>query len=245
MVAEPPELKRDVARLAAVGLMTIGAVHDLGNIVQILSSGIRMVARHPRIRNVTALQAVVIDLGISVERATALIQQLLSFVRQESPCIEEVLVGECLVALERMLQWVLSEKVSLVVQICEDAPAILCNRHHLENAILNLALNARDAMPTGGTLSIAASAYRERRQVAGLLISVSDSGIGMAPEAVEQAFHPFFTTKADGLGTGLGLASVRAFAEEAGGCVTIKSAAGIGTTVTLRLPAAPDRAKSE
>jgi signal transduction histidine kinase len=121
-----------------------------------------------------------------------------------------------------------------------DTPPLVCNRSHLENAILNLALNARDAMPKGGVLSITVSPRRERNSdVLGLVLCVSDDGDGMARETMARALDPFFTTKTGARGAGLGLAMVRRFAEENGGTVSLESSLGLGTTVTLWLPLEP------
>jgi signal transduction histidine kinase len=112
---------------------------------------------------------------------------------------------------------------------------VVCNRSDLENAILNLVVNARDAMPGRGTLSITAVPRRKGRIITEVAVSVSDTGRGMSSQTMARAFEPFFTTKA-ALGNGLGLTMVRRFARETGGDVTLRSAPGLGTTVTLLLP---------
>jgi signal transduction histidine kinase len=122
-----------------------------------------------------------------------------------------------------------------------DLPFVKCDPLALQNAVFNLLLNARDAMPNGGTISVHANRTLLGPDVPGVEIRVIDTGIGMKPDTVDRAFDPFFTTKSDGLG-GVGLPMVERFAHDSGGHVFIESEYGIGTAVILRLPAAPTSA---
>lgn len=152
---------------------------------------------------------------------------------------EELDVGLCLAGLERLLGWITAGSIRFDLRVSPYCPRVSCSRRQFENALLNLVLNARDAMPGGGILTIDALASGEADQAGDAIISVTDTGEGMDAYTLSRAFEPFFTTKGDGRGSGLGLAMVRRFTHEAGGGVTARSQPGLGTTVTLTLPAAP------
>jgi signal transduction histidine kinase len=226
-------------RLEALGLMTAGIVHDLGNIFQILSSTVDVLGQHPTIKATTALQPTMGRAVTSLERARAMIDQILSFARVKDNERSSVDLATCLEDLRPLLCWIGRNEMSIKIEVSADAPAVFCNRWNLESAILNLALNARDAMPDGGALSITATPCSNGGIVMGAAIRVSDTGRGMSPETVARAFDPFFSTKADARGNGLGLTMVQRFAQEIGGSVTIDSKLGMGTAVTLLLPQRP------
>ncbi len=226
-------------RLEGLGLMTAGIAHDLGNIIQILSSTVEVLDQHPAIMATTALRPTMARAVTSLERARALIRQILDFARGRGTKQESVDLAACLAALHPLLRWIGRGEMRVQIEAAADTPAVVCNRWSLENAILNLALNARDAMPDGGTLSITAMPCTNRGTVTGIVLRVSDTGRGMSTETMARAFDPFFTTKTEARGNGLGLMMVRRFAQEAGGNVTIDSEPGVGTTVTLRLPLRP------
>jgi CheY-like chemotaxis protein/anti-sigma regulatory factor (Ser/Thr protein kinase) len=134
-----------------------------------------------------------------------------------------------------MLRRSIGEHITLIVRPGANLPPVTCDPGQIEQLLVNLALNARDAMPSGGNLVIDTETHDDK-----LRMRVSDSGRGMAPDVVEHAFEPFFTTKASGEGTGLGLATVYGIVTQAGGEVSIASSPGLGTTVTVLLPAASD-----
>ena len=237
--ADPFFTGRASLRLEALGLMTAGIVHDLGNIIQILSGTVDVLDQHPTIKATKALQPTIDRAVTSLERARALIKQVLSFACENAGERESVDLAICLAALERLLRWIGKSQMRIEIQVAADMPPVFCNRWNLENAILNLALNARDAMPEGGVLSLMAVPSLHRGVMAGVALRVSDTGCGMSPETVGRAFDPFFTTKTGARGSGLGLTMVRRFAQDAGGNVTIESEPGLGTTVTLQLPLRP------
>lgn len=231
--------QRASVRLEALGLMTAGIVHDLGNAIQILSSTVELLDQHPTIKTTTSLQPPMRRAASSVARATALIARILRFARGDSIERENVDLKECLTDLKPLLRWI-GNNIRLDIQVDAEVPTLVCNRADLESAILNLALNARDAMPKGGVLSIAIVPRHDGHgNVPGLALCVSDNGGGMTRETIDRAFDPFFTTKTRGRGAGLGLSMVRRFAEENGGTVSIESALGLGTTVILWLPLGP------
>lgn len=234
--AEPSLAGRASLRLEALGLMTAGIVHDLGNMIQIMSGTVDLLDQHPTIKATKGLEPAIDRAVRSLECARALIRQILSFARESSNEREDVDLVVCLGALERLLRWV-GGGLRVEIDVAADTPLISCNRWGLENAVLNLALNARDAMPEGGLLAINAAPWRNRGIVSGVVLRISDTGKGMSPETLERAFDPFFTTKSGARGTGLGLTMVRCFAQETGGSVSIESDPGAGTTVMLQLPA--------
>jgi len=231
--ANPIESEGDVIRLEALGLMTAGIVHDLGNTIQILSNSVEILDEHPTIKATRALRPVVGRAVRSLDRANALIKQILGFARNDGTQEGAVDLALCFEGLERLLRWIGSDALDLRVRVAAGLPELVCNRWNLENAILNLVLNARDAMPDGGTVGIDVDRSEDDKWI---LLRVSDTGHGMTPDIKARAFEPFFTTKSDGRGNGLGLAMVGRFAQEAGGGVEISSEPGAGTTVTLRLP---------
>jgi signal transduction histidine kinase len=136
-----------------------------------------------------------------------------------------------------MIQHMWNSDIRLHIRTSSDLLAVTCSRIGLQNAILNLVFNARDAMPNGGVVSIVAQEISDGTSSTDVEISVADTGVGMTREVIDRAFNTFFTTKPTGLG-GFGLPMVKHFAEGAGGWVEIESESGVGTTVTLGLPAA-------
>lgn len=239
LCADPLLGGRASLRLEALGLMTAGIVHDLGNMIQILSSTVDVLDQHPAIKATKALQPAIDRAVTSLDRARALIKQILSFARDRDNKQESVDLATCLAALERLLRWIGKSDMRIAIQVAADTPPVFCNRSNLENAILNLALNARDAMSGSGVLSITAMPSSNRGVATGVEVHISDTGHGMSSGTINRAFDPFFTTKSGARGHGLGLTMVRRFAQETGGNVTIESELDVGTTVTLRLPLRP------
>jgi signal transduction histidine kinase len=218
-----------------------GVVHDLGNLIQIASSALNIIARNPRIGD-GALGPVVARARTSLERAGALVRQTVGRVgqgRAETPVLTEaVCVRACLDEIALLLAGLCEPTVNLVIEAAANLPPIRCNRLNLQNVILNLMLNARDAMPDGGTITITLNEVIPPG--CGLELRVVDTGAGMSPETLERAFEPYFTTKEPARGGGLGLAMVKRFTQEVGGSVQIVSAPGAGAAVTMRLPRPAD-----
>jgi signal transduction histidine kinase len=236
--ADPFRVGRDTLRLEALGLMTAGIVHDLGNMIQVLSSAMSILNRHPDVRAAEGLEPVVSSAVQSLERATAMVGLISGFGRAGHAKTEDLDVALCLAGLERLVRWITADAIRLDMRVSPACPRVTCCRRDFENALLNLVLNARDAMSAGGVLTIEAMGCSDGGQVSGVILNVTDTGDGMDTTTLTHAFEPFFTTKPSGHGNGLGLAMVRRFAHEAAGGVTARSRLGLGTTVTLTLPAA-------
>lgn len=208
----------------------VGIIHDLGNLIQIASSAIDIVARNPSVR-AADLEPVIAGARSSLERAGALVKETIGRGRQQSTAVEKLSLGASLRDIESLVQLTWDRGFLLEVRANPDLPAVRCNAIALQNAVLNLLFNARDAMPNGGLISIEAEAVSPDL----VELRVADHGIGMTPDTIVRALDPFFTTKADGLG-GVGLPMVERFIHEAGGQILIESEYGVGTTVCLQFP---------
>jgi hypothetical protein len=237
------EQLRQSQKLEAIGGLTGGVAHDFNNLLQVIAGNLHLLARHePQNANVQRRVAASIA---AVERGAKLSSQLLAFARRQplSPaiCTPRQIFDD----LGELLQRALGE----TFQVHMSAPAnlwqVFVDRNQLENAILNLAINARDAMKGEGTIDLGAENIRLDRAfctgkgiVAGdyVRVSVADTGSGMPPQVLAQAFEPFFTTKPDGQGTGLGLSMVFGFVKQSGGHIEMSSVVGEGTRVQLYFP---------
>lgn len=213
-----------------------GIIHDLGNLIQIASSAVNIVARNPSVHTAD-LEPVLAGARTSLERAGALVRQTMIAASERATAFAPVSVAACLAEIEVLVQVTWDEGIRLEVEAALDLPDVTCDPLALQNAVLNLLLNARDAMPGGGVISVRAETIALEAGL-GIEIQVVDRGIGMTPDTVARALDPFFTTKCDGLG-GIGLPMVERFMRDSGGRVHINSEYGVGTTVTLQLPATP------
>ena len=235
---------RQMQRLEAVGQLTAGFAHDFNNLLTVVLANARLLDRSltgdPGKRRVEMIRS-------AAERGARLVAQLLAFARRQKLEPHRVDLNETLGSMADLLQSTLGGMNMLELAFSDALAPAMVDVTQLELVVLNLAINARDAMPQGGTLRIAtgnASIDAERGSQMALAVgdyvhlAVSDTGTGMPPEVVAQAFEPFFTTKEVGKGSGLGLAQVYGFARQSGGTVTITTAEGIGTTFTVYLPAA-------
>ena len=233
---------RQVQKMEAVGQLTGGIAHDFNNMLAVVVGGIDLAKRRlngPR-------REVLHHLTNAMEgatRAAALTRRLLSFARSEPLLPERVDSRELVTGMSELLDRTLGERVKVVTKLDGSGWPVFVDSHQLENAILNLAVNARDAMDGTGTLtidtanvSVAANEVGDIRAGEYLRLSVTDTGCGMTDEVKERAFEPFFTTKPVGKGTGLGLSQIFGFAHQSGGEVGIESELGKGTTVSLYLP---------
>jgi signal transduction histidine kinase len=205
-------------------------VHDLGNYIQIATSAVHIISRHADVVASEGLGTVVSHAAASLERAGALIRR-----GAEEPVAEAVSIQDCLTQMGPLLRYALGSDIRVKVLV-GIVPKIRCSALGLQNALLNLAFNARDAMPGGGTLMLSAMTA-DGPETAEVEIAVRDTGIGMTRDILDRALEPFFTTKPANADHGMGLPGVRSFAEQFGGRVSIDSAPYAGTTITLRLPA--------
>src|SRR6478672_9215229 len=233
---------RQVQKMEAVGQLTGGIAHDFNNMLAVVVGGIDLGLRRlngPR-------REVMMHLNNAMEgatRAAALTRRLLSFARSEPLLPESVDTGELIRGMSDLLDRTLGERIRIELDVAVDAWPTYVDPHQLENAIVNLAVNARDAMDGEGQMRIAARNVTLAANQVGdiragdyVRISVTDTGCGMAPDVLERAFEPFFTTKPVGKGTGLGLSQIFGFAHQSGGEVGIESKVGRGTTVSIYLP---------
>ncbi|MEB0058156.1 PAS domain-containing protein [Variovorax sp. LG9.2] len=239
---------RQSQKMEAIGQLTGGIAHDFNNLLQGITGSIEIVRRRVALGRTDDLDRYMSSATQSAHRAAALIQRLLAFSRRQTLNPRAVDVNALIGSMEDLLRRTLSEQVRLEVQLADGVGAALGDEPQLESAILNLAINARDAMPHGGALILstghATLRESETRHHEGLdagdyiAISVADTGTGMSPEVLAKVFDPFFTTKPIGQGTGLGLSMVYGFAQQSRGHVRIESRVGHGTRVTLYLPPA-------
>src|SRR3954454_14410879 len=233
---------RQVQKMEAVGQLTGGIAHDFNNMLAVVVGGIDLALR----RLNGARREVMIRLNNAMEgatRAPALTRRLLSFARSEPLLPERVDSKDLIGGMSDLLDRTLGERIRVEIDIAADTWPIYVDSHQLENAIVNLAVNARDAMDGQGMMRIATQNVKLAANEVGdiragdyVKISVTDTGCGMPPEVIERAFEPFFTTKPVGKGTGLGLSQIFGFAHQSGGEVGIESQVGRGTTVSIYLP---------
>jgi signal transduction histidine kinase/CheY-like chemotaxis protein len=235
---------RQGQKMEAVGQLTGGMAHDFNNILQVIQANLDLMKAGaaddpealPRLRSATA----------AADRGARLTQQLLAFARRQPLAPQPTSIVRLVADMGDLLRNALGERLQLEFALADDAWNARIDPGQLENAILNLALNARDAMPDGGTVRVeVANAALDRRYAAlhpevtpgpYVLVAVSDTGTGMPADVVAQAFDPFFTTKEEGRGTGLGLSMVYGFVRQSNGHIRLDSAIGQGTSVKLYLP---------
>lgn len=226
----------DALQLAAIATTTLEVAHDLGNLLQLTSSALRMIDRRLSATRDVEVESLIGAALAAMERAIHLGQRLLHKGERPDHDSNLVYLDKLLGDLLEIIALAAKPGIVLALRCGDDIPAIVCCRRDLENVILNLAVNACDAMPAGGCLTLGITRDVTPAGGAAVTLSVSDTGCGMSAAVAEKAFQPFFTTKADNRGTGLGLATVAAFAARHNGSAHIASTSGTGTTVTLRLP---------
>ena len=231
-------------RMEALGQLAGGIAHDFNNVLQAVIGGLSLIQR--RSGDAEAVKQLARMAGDAAQRGASITGRLLAFARQGTLRRERGRPRPLLEGLHEMLAHTLGVGIVMRVAADQDLPALLADKAQLETVLVNLAVNARDAMPDGGTLLLAAApdTVLGRTHPAGLApggylrLSVSDTGTGMDAATLARASEPFFTTKPLGQGTGLGLAMARGFAHQSGGGFAIESVRGQGTSVTLWLPEA-------
>ncbi|WP_295569787.1 PAS domain-containing sensor histidine kinase [uncultured Stenotrophomonas sp.] len=238
------EQLRQSQKLEAIGQLTGGVAHDFNNLLQVITGSVDMLLHtwpgdDPRLRYVQAI-------GSASDRATRLTAQLLAFSRRQSLSPEVFDLCESVQALSDIIGTVLGARITMSVNLPGTPLPVLLDRTQLDTALINIAVNARDAIDGQGTVTIdveqvtAVPSIRFAAPMKGAFaaISVTDSGAGIDPAIVDRIFEPFFTTKGVGAGTGLGLSQVFGFVKQSEGEVDVKSEAGVGTRFTLYLPLA-------
>jgi PAS domain S-box-containing protein len=241
------EALRQAQKMEAVGQLTGGIAHDFNNLLAGIMGSLEFMQKRLASGRTDGLERYTAAAMTSAQRATALTQRLLAFARRQPLDPKRVDANRLVAAMEDLLRRTLGPGIQLEMVLAGGLWPTLCDPNQLDSAILNLAINARDAMGEGGRLTIeTANAYLDdayaRRQGgevrAGqyIAISVTDTGTGMTPEVIAKAFDPFFTTKPTGQGTGLGLSMVYGFVKQSEGHVSIYSEPGQGTTFRLYLP---------
>ena len=243
------EALRQSQKMEAVGQLTGGIAHDFNNLLTGITGALDLIKRRMDAGRTDDLARFMDAASASAQRAAALTHRLLAFARRQSLDTKPSEVNALIIGIEDLLRRSLGEHVELETALAPDLWPALADGNQLENAILNLAINARDAMPGGGKLTIETVNTRLDEAYARtndnvepgqyVAISVSDNGSGMSPAVVAKAFEPFFTTKPIGEGTGLGLSMIYGFAKQSGGHVRIYSEENQGTTVKLYLRRAP------
>ena len=238
------EQLRQIQKMEAVGQLTGGIAHDFNNMLAVIMGGLTLLQRKLA-RGETDVERFVDAAIDGAQRAATLTQRLLAFSRQQALSPEPLVVNKLVAGMSELLDRTLGEQVKVETVLAAGLWQVKADPAQLENAILNLAVNARDAMPGGGRLTIETlnafvdDAYAQEYAIETgqyVLIAVADTGAGMAPEVIAKAFDPFFTTKGAGKGTGLGLSQVYGFVRQSGGHVKIYSELGVGTSVKIYLP---------
>ncbi|GAO38396.1 putative two-component hybrid sensor and regulator [Sphingomonas changbaiensis NBRC 104936] len=239
------EALRQAQKVEAMGQLTGGVAHDFNNLLAPIIGGLDLLQRRgvgdARTQQTigSALQA--------AERAKTLVQRLLAFARRQPLQPSPVDAGRLIEGMAELIGSTVGPRIRLVLDVSDDLPACLADPNQVEMALLNLSVNARDAMPDGGTLTIAAGveqvdeAAHDLRPGSYVRLAVSDTGCGMDEDVAARAIEPFFSTKGIGRGTGLGLSMVHGLAAQLGGALRLKSAPGQGTEVQLWLPCAAAR----
>jgi len=228
---------RQTQRLESLGQLTGGVAHDFNNLLAVFASGVQVLERDSTVHQ---RQSILDAMRRAVARGTGLTRHLLAFSRRRPVNPETVNLATHLSAMREMLASSLRGDIGVEMKFDPDLWHVEVDTGELELAVVNLCVNARDAMPAGGTITIAAENVQEiaddGSRAEFVRMSVADTGSGIPPEVIARVFDPFFTTKDVGKGSGLGLAQVYGFAQQSGGRVSIASEVGIGTVVTLLLP---------
>jgi signal transduction histidine kinase len=238
---------RQVQKMEAMGQLTGGIAHDFNNLLQVIMGNLEVLKRRKLLAGDDAKRMV--DSAIrGAERAATLTQRLLAFARRQPLNPKPIDVNKLVTGMSELLHRTLGESIRIETVLSAGIWRVAADANQVENALLNLAVNARDAMPSGGKLTIETAnaflddAYANANEVKPgqyVVVAVSDTGTGMAKDVLEKAFEPFFTTKDIGKGSGLGLSQVYGFIKQSDGHAKIYSEPGEGTTIKLYLPRLP------
>jgi signal transduction histidine kinase/CheY-like chemotaxis protein len=243
---EAQEALRQAQKMEAVGQLTGGIAHDFNNLLQGITGSLEIVQRRVAQGRITELDRFIQGATTAANRAASLTHRLLAFSRRQPLDPRPVQVNALVASLEDLLRRTTGEQIDFEMVLAPGLWTTLCDPHQLENSLLNLVINARDAMPDGGKLTIEtcnahlddhfAASGRDVRPGHYVCICVSDTGTGMSADTIAKAFEPFFTTKPIGQGTGLGLSMIYGFARQSEGYAKIYSELDHGTTIKVYLP---------
>jgi PAS domain S-box-containing protein len=240
------EALRQAQKMEAVGQLTGGLAHDFNNLLAGIVGNLQLMRVRLAQGSIGSVARYIDSAESVADRAATLTHRLLAFSRRQTLDSKVTNVNRLVTSMRELIQRTVGPGVQVDTVLDQAAWNTLCDAHQLESALLNLAINARDAMPEGGRLTIeTANSILDEAQIAQqegiasgayVTISVTDTGTGMTPDVIARAFDPFFTTKPIGQGTGLGLSMIFGFIKQSGGYVRIHSAIGKGTTVRIHLP---------
>ncbi len=231
---------RQAQKMEAVGQLTGGIAHDFNNMLAVVVGGLELAQRWLSEAPDKAERHIHNALD-GANRAADLTRRLLTFARSEPARPEMTEIDACIASFAELIERTIGDRIALTLDLQADGLACWVDRQQFENALLNLAVNARDAMDGHGSLTIR-TLRDEEEESAALAVQVIDTGCGMSPEVLERVFDPFYTTKPAGQGTGLGMSQVFAFCRQSGGEVQIQSTEGEGTSVAMLLPVAKPKA---
>ena len=236
--------------MESVGQLTGGLAHDFNNHLASISGNLDLLRLRKTQGRLGDLGHYIDQAFFAINRAAALTHRLLAFSRHQPMHLSLIDVNQLIISMEDLFCRTIGSSIKLVTELASNLWQPLCDRNQLENALLNLVINARDAMPDGGRLRIETRNAVLSNQLAAdgatalenvpageyVALAVTDSGTGMSPAVAARAFNAFFTTKPEGQGTGLGLPMIIDFARQCGGHVHLRSGVGQGTTMTIYLP---------
>ena len=234
----------EAQRQELIGRLAASASHDLNNVLTAIMGSAELAALDLEDQDTNAVRAGLDQIGESARRASAMGRQLLSFSRQQHTQPRNIDPDELFSGLRQLLVRLLPSNIKLTVSCKEDLPTLFVDPAQIEQVVMNLVINARDAMPEGGQVCVAVVDDPNDEGHPGIRIDVSDTGVGIPEEVRDKMFDPFFTTKEGGRGTGLGLATVQIIVGEYGGTVSYESTAGQGTTFRIWLPASDEARES-
>lgn len=235
---------RQAQKLEGIGRLAGGIAHDFNNLLTVINGHCDMLLRDLAANDLR--RDSVIEISKAGERAAELTGQLLTFSRKQMVTMQPVDLNRLIVEMKGLLERLLGEDIKIETRLEPNVPWVMANEGQLHQVLMNLALNARDAMAGEGRLTITTNVRAHERDEmpccetgteSHMRLTVTDTGAGMAPETLEHIFDPFFTTKGQGRGTGLGLATVYGIVQQTGGSIQVKSACGEGTTFAICLPA--------
>jgi signal transduction histidine kinase len=232
---------RQAMKMEAIGRLAGGVAHDFTNLLTVISgfAELALIEENPA-------RAALEEILLAAERASALTRQLLTFSRQQELELSVFDINQLVRNMDKMLRRLIGEDIEVATRIAEEPLTVKADPGQIEQVVLNLAINSRDAMPTGGSLTLSTFTRRLDGPAATMhglapgqycAVSVSDDGSGIHADALPHIFEPFFTTKSVGTGTGLGLATAYGIVHQSGGAIQVQSEEGAGTTMTVLLPA--------